>query len=83
MIKYYLLNIINNILLESAALNLSANVIYDISDEAGLRSAIGISSQTNLLPLSVIPVGNPFSSFNTPPEIPDIDGPTSGSAGTS
>ena len=74
--------IINNILLESAALNLSANVIYDISDEAGLCSAIGISSQTNLLPLSVIPVGNPFTTPNTQPEIPDIDGPTSGSAGT-
>jgi len=75
--------IINNILLESAALNLSANVIYDISDEAGLRSALGISSQTHLQPLSVVPVGNLFSSPNTPPEIPDIDGPTSGSAGTS
>jgi len=75
--------IINNILLESAALNLSANVIYDISDEAGLRSALGISSQTHLQPLSVIPVGNQFSSLNTPPEIPIIDGPTSGLAGTS
>jgi nitroreductase len=75
--------IINNILLESAALNLSANVIYDISDEAGLRSALGISSQTHLQPLSVIPVGNQISSPNTPPEIPIIDGPTSGLVGTS
>ncbi len=74
--------IINNVLLETAALNLRANVIYDITDEAGLRSAIGISSQPNLIPLSVIPVGNPFTTPNTPPEIPDIDGPTSGSAGT-
>jgi len=74
--------IIHNVLLEATALNLSANVIYDISNEAGLRSALGISSQTNLLPLSVVPVGNPFTGPNTPPEKPDIDGTTSGSAGT-
>ncbi len=74
--------IINNVLLETAALNLSANVIYDITDEAGLRSALGISSQPNLQPLSVIPVGNPFTTPNSPPEMPDIDGQTSGSAGT-
>jgi hypothetical protein len=75
--------IIHNVLLEAAALNLSANVIYDISDEAGLRSALGISSQTNLVPLSVVPVGNPSTSPNTPPEKPDIDGATNGNAGTS
>ena len=75
--------IIHNVLLEATALNLSANVIYDISNEAGLRSALGISSQTNLLPLSVVPVGNPFTSPNTPPEKPDIDGTTNGKAGTS
>jgi hypothetical protein len=75
--------IINNVLLEATALSLSANVIYDISNEAGLRSALGLSTQTNLLPLSVIPVGNPFTIPNTPPEKPDINGPTSGNAGTS
>jgi len=75
--------IIHNVLLEATALNLSANVIYDISNEAGLRSALGLSSQTNLLPLSVVPVGNPSTSPNTPPEKPDINGPTSGNAGTS
>lgn len=75
--------IIHNVLLEATALNLSANVIYDISNEAGLRSALGISSQTNLVPLSVVPVGNPFTSPNTPPEKPDIDGTTNGKAGTS
>ncbi|UCF50055.1 MAG: nitroreductase family protein [Thermoplasmatales archaeon] len=80
---YYELGaLINNILLETAALNLSANVIYDISDETGLRSALGLSSQPNLRPLSIIPVGNPFSDSNNPPEIPDIDGPTNGVAGT-
>ena len=81
---YYELGaLVNNILLETAALNLSANVIYGISDETGLRSALGLSSHPNLRPLSVIPVGNPFSSSNNPPETPDIDGPTNGSAGTS
>ena len=75
--------IINNVLLEAAALNLHSNLIYDITNEAGLRSALGISSQTNLVPLSVIPVGNQFTTPNNPPEIPDINGPTSGTAGTS
>ena len=70
--------IINNILLEAAALNLSTNVLYDISDEGELRSALGISSQTNLKPYSVVPVGNPYTSPNLPPEVPDIDGPTRG-----
>jgi len=75
--------IIHNILLEAAALNLSSNVIYDISSEGDLRSALGIGSQTNLRPMSVVPVGNPYSSPNTPPGVPEIDGPTSGVAGTS
>ena len=74
--------IINNILLEAAALNLSSNVIYDISDVSDLRNALGIGSQTNLRPMSVLPVGNPYSSQNTPPEVPEIEGPTSGVAGT-
>jgi hypothetical protein len=43
---------------------------------------MGISSQPNLKPLSVIPAGNPFSGSNTKPEIPDIIGPTSGKVGT-
>jgi hypothetical protein len=68
--------------LEAVVLNLCSNVFYDITDEAGLRSVMGISSQPNLKPLSVIPVGNPFSGSNTKPEIPDIDGPTSGKVGT-
>ena len=75
--------IIHNILLEAAALNLSSNVIYDISSEGDLRSSLGIGSQTNLRPMSVVPVGNPYSSPNIPPEVPDIDGPTSGVTGTS
>jgi nitroreductase len=75
--------IINNILLEATALNLSANVIYDISDEAGLRTALGISSQTHLMPLSVVPIGNPYINIppNTPPGDPDISGPIDGKIG--
>ena len=77
--------IINNVLLEATTLDLYANVIYDISDKAGLRSALGISSQTNLLPLSVIPVGNPYIFIppNNPPGIPDISGPNDGKIGKS
>ncbi len=37
------------------------------SDIDGLRSALGISSQTNLLPWAVIPVGHPL---NYPPDTP-------------
>jgi nitroreductase len=74
--------IAHNVLLEATALNLSANVINEISDEAGLRSALGISSQTNLLPWAVIPVGRPVvNETNSPPEIPDLSGPSSGKTG--
>ena len=73
--------IIHNILLEAAALDLHSNVIYDITNEAGLRTAIGIPTQTNLIPLSVVPVGNEYTSPNMPPEAPDIDGSTHGKVG--
>jgi len=73
--------IIHNVLLEATALNLHSNVVYDITDEAGLRSAIGIPSQTNLVPLSVVPVGNEYTSPNMPPESPVISGPTHGTVG--
>ncbi|UCF50639.1 MAG: nitroreductase family protein [Thermoplasmatales archaeon] len=72
----------HNIILEATALNLSANIITDISDINGLRSALGISSQTNLQPWFVIPVGNSWTIPNKTPDIPTIDGETSGSAGT-
>jgi SagB-type dehydrogenase family enzyme len=70
----------HNIILEATALNLSSNIITDISDVSGLRSALGISSQTNLQPWFVIPVGHPFSENpNNPPEKPNISGPAKGS----
>jgi len=75
--------IIHNVILEATVLGLYSNVIYDITNVAGLRSAIGIPSQTNLVPLSVIPVGNPYTTPNNPPETPDISGPANGNAGTS
>lgn len=75
--------IIHNAVLEATALNLYSNLIYDITDESGLRSAIGIPSQTNLLPLSVIAVGNPYTNPNNPPGTPDISGTSKGNAGTS
>lgn len=71
--------ITHNILLEASALELSANVIYNISDGNGLRSAMGISSQTNLVPLAVIPTGN--TNLSNPPEIPNISGPINGEIG--
>jgi nitroreductase len=57
----------HNIILEATVLNLSSNLITYISDISGLRSALGISSQTNLLPWVVIPVGHPQ---NYPPDTP-------------
>ena len=74
--------IIHNILLEASALNLSSNVIYDITDETGLRTALGITGQTNIIPLSVVPVGYPYTTPNTAPDKPDIDGQLQGKAGT-
>ena len=70
--------ITHNVLLEATALNLSSNVITGIADENGLRTALGIPSQTNLIPLSVIPVGVTPSSPNNPPDKPNLFGPTSG-----
>lgn len=75
--------IINNVLLEATALGLCSNVIFGIDDEAGLRAALGIAGSTNLVPVSVVPVGNPTSSPNTAPGEPAIDGPLQGIAGTS
>jgi nitroreductase len=72
----------HNVILEATALNLSINIITDISDINGLRSALGISSQTNLQPWFVIPAGHPvINENNSPPEAPNISGPSSGEVG--
>jgi SagB-type dehydrogenase family enzyme len=74
----------HNIILEATALNLSSNIVTDISDISGLRAALGISSQTNLLPWAVIPVGRVTTPPppNNPPDKPILFGPTSGKPGT-
>jgi hypothetical protein len=73
----------HNVILEAIALNLSANFITYIPDVNGLRSAIGISTQTNLQPWFVIPVGKPYieETPNNPPSTPNLSGPTSGKSG--
>ena len=72
----------HNVILEATALNLSANIITDISDVNGLRSALGISSQTNLQPWFVVPVGRPFyENPNNPPQQPNITGTANGNVG--
>lgn len=70
----------HNVMLESAALNLSGNIITGIADANGLRTALGIASQTNLVPLAVLPTGHPLS--DNPPAIPDLSGPTNGKTKT-
>ncbi len=69
-----------NALLEAGSLNLSCSVIMDIADIPGLRAAIGISSQTNLVPQAVVGIGRPSSQppQNHPPEQPLITGPSHG-----
>ncbi len=67
--------IAHNVFLECTAMNLSAN-IGNIIDDNALRSALGIPSQTNLLPLFIMPSGK--TTFSNPPEIPTIYGQTNG-----
>jgi len=71
--------IIHNILLEAAALNLSGNVLSVITDQNSLRSALGLSSQTNLVCFHVAMAGHTNgSSQNSPPLPPSISGPSTG-----
>ena len=69
--------ITHNIMLEAAALKLRCYVITNIPDEANLRIALGLSSQTNLQPYTASPPVSTIAS--NPPEIPIISGQTSGS----
>lgn len=71
--------IVHNILLEATALNMSGNVLSVISDQNGLRSALGISGQTNLVAFHVALVGHTNgSSYNNPPATPTVSGPSQG-----
>ncbi|HVQ00746.1 MAG TPA: nitroreductase family protein [Candidatus Thermoplasmatota archaeon] len=53
--------IIHNVFLEATARNLTCNAVTVTTDPAGLRAALGLSSQTNLIPEAVVMVGHPFS----------------------
>lgn len=76
--------IVHNILLESAALNMSGNVLSVITDQTALRSALGLSAQTNLVAMHVAMVGHVNdSSQNNPPAAPSLSGPTQGFSGIS
>lgn len=71
--------IVHNILLEATALGLSGNVLSVITDQNSLRSALGLSAQTNLVCLHVAMVGHANgSSQNSPPLSPTISGPSNG-----
>jgi hypothetical protein len=61
--------IIHNVLLEATARNLTCNVVTVTTDPTALRAALGISSQTNLIPEAAIMVGHPFGGGQdtTPP----------------
>ena len=61
--------IIHNVFLEATARNLTCNAVTVITDPAALRTALGLSSQTNLIPEAAVMVGHPFGGGqdNTPP----------------
>jgi hypothetical protein len=61
--------ITHNILLEATARGLTCNVVTVTTDPTALRAALGISSQTNLIPEAAIMVGHPFGGGQdtTPP----------------
>jgi len=74
--------IVHNILLEATALNLGGNVLSVITDQNGLRTALGLSAQTNLVALHVAMVGHTNGSTqNNPPLAPNLTGPSSGQRG--
>ena len=74
--------IVHNVLLEATALNLGGNVLSVITDQNGLRTALGLSAQTNLVALHVAMVGHTNGSTqNNPPLTPTLTGPSSGQRG--
>jgi hypothetical protein len=74
--------ILHNILLEATALNLGGNALSIITDQNGLRSALGISAQTNLVALHLAMVGHTNGGTqNNPPLTPTLTGPSNGQKG--
>lgn len=61
--------IIHNVLIEATARGLTCNAVTVITDQNALRSALGLSGQTNLIPEAVVMVGHPFGGGEdtTPP----------------
>ena len=74
--------IMHNVLLEAGALNLSANIGFNIADPAGLRTALGIASHTSYTPEAFACVGTPTLPQNQPPLAPTLNGTASGNAKT-
>ena len=71
--------ILHNILLESTALNLGANIVSVITDQNALRTALGLSSQTNLVCFHVAMTGHTNGGTqNHPPTDPVVTGPSNG-----
>jgi SagB-type dehydrogenase family enzyme len=74
--------IVHNILLEATALNLGGNVVSVITDQNALRSALGLTGQTNLVAMDLVMVGYiNGSSKNYPPSTPTLLGPSNGKRG--
>jgi len=74
--------IVHNVLLQTAALNLTGNALSVITDQNALRTALGISGQTNLVCLHIAMVGHVNqSSQNNPPAAPSLSGPSQGTSG--
>ena len=74
--------ILHNILLEATALNLGGNALSVITDQNGLRTALGLPGQTNLVALHVAMVGHTNGTTqNNPPLAPTLTGPSSGQRG--
>jgi len=61
--------IIHNVLIEGTARGLTCNVVTVVTDQNALRSALGLSGQTNLVPEAAIMVGHPYGGGQdtTPP----------------
>jgi nitroreductase len=74
--------IVHNILLESTTMNLAGNIVSVITDQNALRTALGLSGQTNLVCLHVAMVGHTDGGGqNNPPSNPVVSGPSSGQRG--
>jgi hypothetical protein len=71
--------IAHNILLEASALDMGTNMLSVITDQNALRTALGLSAQTNLVCLHISMAGHTDGgSQNNPPADPTVSGPSTG-----